>query len=489
MKQKLLLLAILLSTTFTSAEPLKLPISTHPLSNGLQVLTVTDTTLPVVSCRLYYFTGSMYEGPGTSGLSHMYEHMMFKGTKRLGTNNYKAEIPLMVSIDSIGDSISQLQQKGVDESDSSIVLLRNEIFALLDSQRTFIKKDEIWSLYESNGGTSLNAWTSSDLVAYLVTLPYNKVELFANVEADRMQNIVLREFYSERDVVTEERRMRYENRPINNYFQRLFSKFFVANPYRIPTIGWYSDIRNYTRAKLENHIKQYYRPDNAMIILAGNITAEESNSLIAQYFEEIPNPKIQPLPVVTLEPAPLGVTKFEMSAETSPRVDMMFHTPGYGDSDLIVLDVIESMLNGKSGRLYKRLVLEEKVALSASAGNAYQLKDGYFHIGATLKEGISHDRVEKLILEELAKLSLEEPSEKELLRIKNSMELSFVTKLESMESLSDQLAYFQTLGSWKDMLSYQDRINEVITTTAVAKKYLNPDFRTVGYLKNIKGDK
>ena len=156
-----------------------LPVHHETLPNGLELFVVPDTNVAVVSCRLYYKMGSYYEGPGTTGLSHMYEHMMFKGTKRLGTADYAKEIPYMNRIDSIDREIVALKSSGSDEENDAIQTKRKEIFALLDSQRTYIKKDEIWSLYEKNGATDLNAWTSDDITAYIVTLPANKVELFS----------------------------------------------------------------------------------------------------------------------------------------------------------------------------------------------------------------------------------------------------------------------------------------------------------------------
>jgi len=192
------------------AFDIQIPVHYDTLSNGLRVIIVPDTNVAVVSCRLYYFAGSMYEGPGTSGLSHMYEHMLFKGTERMGTTSYKKEEKYMASIDSLDTLICQLRQRGVAESDSLFSEYRKQIFSLLDKQRKYIKKDEIWETYMNNGGTHLNAWTGDDMTAYIVTLPQNKLELFFWIESDRMQNPILREFYSERDVVTEERRMRYE---------------------------------------------------------------------------------------------------------------------------------------------------------------------------------------------------------------------------------------------------------------------------------------
>jgi predicted Zn-dependent peptidase len=458
-------------------------------SNGLRLLVVPDSSSPVVSCRLYYFMGSFYETAGTTGLSHLYEHMMFKGTKRLGTNDYSAELPIMAKIDSIDAEIIELKELGELEKDSLISAKRDSIFALLDSQREFIVKDEIWALYQKNGGTGLNAWTSTDMTAYIVTLPSNKVELFANIEADRMENSVLREFYSERDVVTEEWRMRYESKPENLYYQRLMAQFYTASPYRNPTIGWFSDIRNYSRKKLTDHIHKYYRPDNALIVLAGNVTAEYADSIVSFYFSEIVNSDFKNDPIVTREPDPIGVSRLNVESAGTPRVDILFHTPAYPSKELFALDVVESMLNGRSGILQKRLVDDLKMCNSAGAGSSWKLADGSFHIWASLKEGSDPVKVEQIIIEELKKLATKEPTEDELSRVKNGINYYFTKQLTDGEKLSDQLAFFEKLGSWRDMLEYEKNIGAVTKTSDVVKKYLNPKFRTVGVLTNPKEEK
>ncbi|HOH36343.1 MAG TPA: insulinase family protein, partial [Spirochaetota bacterium] len=212
--RKIIMISFITFFSFLNAEKISLPVESFTLSNGLKVVIVKNNEVAVVSCRLYYFVGSMYEGPGTSGLSHMYEHMMFKGTKILGTNDYNKELPYIRKMDIIAENIQKLKDSGASDDDARIVKMKKEIYSLLAEQRKYIKKDEIWETYQKNGGSKLNAWTSDYLTAYLVTLPKNKVELFYWIESDRMQNPVLREFYSERDVVAEERRMRYENQPV-----------------------------------------------------------------------------------------------------------------------------------------------------------------------------------------------------------------------------------------------------------------------------------
>ncbi|MBD3344219.1 MAG: insulinase family protein [Chitinivibrionales bacterium] len=471
-------------TAVSGAANISVPVHYDSLANGLKIMVVPDTQVAVVSCRLYYFVGSMYEGPGTSGLSHMYEHMMFKGTRTLGTKSYKKEVPIMNTIDSLDAKIQRLREQGASESDEKIIALRKQIFELLEKQRKYMKKDEIWELYKNNGGTHLNAWTGDDMTGYIVTLPENKVDLFYWIESDRMNNPVLREFYSERDVVTEERRMRYENRPAGKYYERLFALFYKAHPYRIPTIGWMSDIRSYTREKLREHVARYYTPDNALIVLVGKIEPEKAVKDIKRYFGHIP-PAAEPKEdVVTREPDPVGQTRFTLHDNASPQMDMFFHTPGYPNQDLYVLDVVEGILSGRSGRLYERLVDKEKLCTNAGASNRTKLHNGYFHVWATLKDTTDPAEVEKIIIEEIERLTEKPPIPKEMERNKNNIRMSFVKQINSLEGLSDLLAAFERIGSWEDLIEYPDKIAEISPdqVAPVVTRYLKPDLSTIGML-------
>jgi len=462
----------------------QLPVRYDTLSNGLRVIIVPDTNVAVVSCRLYYFVGSMYEGPGTSGLSHMFEHMMFKGTKRLGTADYRKEVPIMKKIDSIETVISNLWNSDVPDGDSLRTVLHGQAMKLLEEQRKLIKKDEIWELYQNNGGTQLNAWTADDMTAYLVTLPSNKVELFYWIESDRMREPVLREFFSERDVVTEERRMRYDNRPLGKYWERLNALFYLAHPYRLPTIGWSSDIRSYTRSKLEEHVRRFYTPDNALIVLVGNIDPQSALKGIKKYFGTIPRAVIPKQEVVTREPEPAGLTRFTMRDDAEPRLDMIFHTPGYPHDDLYKLDIVEGIFSGRSGRLYRRLVDGEGLCTDVGASNSVRLHNGDFHIWAELKSDADPAKVEAIIRDELAKAAAKRPTDRELVRITNEIRMSFIAGLKSLEGLSDRLAWFERLRSWKDLMSYPDMISSVKPdeVAGAVTRYLDPELATIGLL-------
>jgi len=463
---------------------INVPVTYDTLKNGLRIIVVPDTNVAVVSCRLYYFVGSMYEGYGTSGLSHMYEHMMFKGTHTLGTKDFKKESLWLAKIDSVDKLIYKMKNRGISDTAAITKKLRQEIVGYTDKQREFIKKDEIWQLYMGNGATHLNGWTADDMTAYIVTLPKNKVELFYWIESDRMANPVFREFYSERNVVLEELRMRYENQPGNRFYEFLNSLFYIANPYRLPTIGWKSDIQNYTIQDLSNHVKQFYTPDNAVIVLVGNVSPKKAIADINKYFSAIPRAAKPKPEVVTREPAPIGETKFTVYDDAEPRIDIMFHTPGFYNEDLYKLEVLESLLSGRSGRLFDRLVNREDLCTDADASNSIRINDGYFEISATMKKGVDPQKVEQIIKDELASLAKTPPSAREMERIKNSIRMSFVSNLKSLEGISDRLAYFERLGTWKYMLSYPDKIAAVKASDipGIVNSYFDFSKATIGIL-------
>ncbi len=466
------------------AFEINVPVHFDSLGNGLKVIVVPDTNVAIVSCRLYYFVGSMYEGPGTTGFSHMYEHMMFKGTKRLGTTNFEKEREWLQKIDSVDGVIDKMNNAGIPDTGAAFTKLKNEIGVYMQREREYIKKDEIWDLYSGSGATNLNAWTADDMTAYIVTLPKNKVELFYWIEADRMQNPILREFYSERDVVAEERRMRYENQPVNRYYEQLNALFYMAHPYRQPTIGWMPEIQAFTIKKLYAHIRRFYTPDNALIVLVGNIDPKAAMTDIQRYFGPIPRAAEAKPEVVSREPQPIGETRFTVRDDAEPRIDIMFHTPGYPNNDLFALDVVEGILSGRSGRLYNRLITKDNLCVDAGASHAVRLHDGNFQVWAVLKKNSDPALVEKVMMEEIGSLMQAPPSPREMQRIKNEIRMSFISHLKSLEGQSDRLAWFQRLGNWKGLLEYPEKIIAVKADSipGIVKKYFAPETKVIGLL-------
>ena len=243
--------AFLLAAPSQAAVNLK--VHKEVLPNGLTVLLHPNSQAPTVSCRLFYVTGSVHEVPGKSGLAHILEHELFKGTKKVGIQDSVADARFMAIQDSLQALIRPAKLAG---DTATVKKLTAEHDSVLNEHRKIFVKDELWSAYQAAGGTGLNAFTSDLMTAYIVTLPKNKIELFMWLESDRMQNAVLREFYSERDVVREERRMRYDDKPTGRFFETLNSMIYEAFPYRVPTIGWPSDIMNLTREMADEHYRK-----------------------------------------------------------------------------------------------------------------------------------------------------------------------------------------------------------------------------------------
>ena len=385
------------------------------LDNGLKVLIYPSHTAPIVSCRLFYVTGSVHEAPGHTGIAHLLEHMLFKGTQKIGTNDPAKDKTLEKQIESVMDDLEAVQDT------VKAAKLRARYDSLLETQRKFMHKEELWDAYERAGGTGLNAFTSDLMTAYFVTLPRNKVELYLWLEADRMRNAVLREFYPERDVVMEERRMRIEDSPLGRYWETLSGVFYEAHPYRFPTIGYPSDIRKLTRKEAEEHYRKFYKPNNAILVLAGDIDTAWALNEIKRYFGPISRGEEFP-PIVTEEPPQAGEKRLTVHRnDAQPRLDMMFHTPGFPHEDLYALDIVEGVLSGKSGRLYKKLVKDLKLAVSASAGNDADKYTSSFQVSVNLDGAPPLDKVEQAVWDVLDDMAKNPISDRELQRARNQV--------------------------------------------------------------------
>jgi predicted Zn-dependent peptidase len=457
----------------------------HVLDNGLKVLIVEDHNTPLVVCRLYYKVGSVHETTGKTGLSHMLEHMMFKGTERIGVTDFKKEQGFIKTI----DSLFALSDLALENGDTVLMKKhKQEAMAVVEKQRKHINNNELWSLYQKAGGTALNAYTSSIITAYIVTLPANKLELFMWLESDRMANPVMREFYTERDVVMEERRLRYENSPHGRYYETLRSMIYETHPYRIPTIGYMSDLRHLSREDAFLHFKTYYVPNNAILVFVGDVREKQAMPLVKRYFGPIPRGKKEIRPVFTRDPEPVGLKRLVVKKDVAPVLDMFFKTPGIHNHDIYTLDIIEGVLSGQSGRLYKILVKDKNLATAVSAGSYISKYTSYFKVHADLRKGVSHKAVEKLIIKELEKLKKDQISLREIEKVKNNVTASEVNGLRSNERLADRLAFFEVMDSWQLINRIADEVKKVNRTQVreIAGKYFTENNCIIGYVTNNK---
>ena len=366
----LLMLLLLICALPCFGAGLEDKVREHTLKNGMKLLLVERHTSPTVAAWIRYRVGSVDERSDERGLAHLLEHMLFKGTTTLGTKDYAAEKPLLDKIEATAQLLMAEQAKREKGDSARIAQLRQELDRLEAEAGKYVVKEEFSTIYSKNGGAGYNAFTSKDGTTYLINIPANKLELWAAIESDRMQNAVLREFYSERNVVMEERRRSYEAEPMGRLYETFLATAFVAHPYGQPTIGWMSDIEYLSRTKAEAFLHAYYAPNNAIVAIVGDIDPAATIALVEKYFGAIPPGK--PVPPVTVEEPPQdGEKRIAIVGDAEPQVLIGFHKPTLPDPDDYVFDVIDMLLSqGRTSRLYKSLVVEKQLVSEISVFSA-----------------------------------------------------------------------------------------------------------------------
>ncbi len=459
---------------------LKLPVRDTVLGNGMRVILLERPQAPLVACRLFYATGSVHEVPGKAGLAHMLEHMLFKGTRKVGVKDWAKDSLLQHQVDSLSVFLHQAEQEGKKQEAAQ---WRGRIDALTEAQRPNWNVDELWTAYQQAGGTGLNAFTTDLATAYFVTLPREKTELYLWLEADRMQNGVLRDFLPERDVVREERRLRYDDAPYGRYFEVLSATFYEAHPYRIPTIGWPSDIEGLTAAAAKEHYRKYYKPNNAILVMVGDIKADSLLPKIAQYFGPIPRGESFVGHGVR-EPEPVGVKSLTMHKDAAkPRMDLLFPAPAVGSPEAYALEAVAGVLGGKSGRLYKRLV-QKGLALDVDAYFQAQPEISTFGVSVNLDSKSDPLAIEAAVWEEINQVQDSLVSRHELIKVKNQAYMGLVANLGDPESAANQLGFAALYGNWRELLKYPERMAQVSPeqVQAVSRQYLQRERSTIGWM-------
>lgn len=407
--------------------------SEYILTNGMKVLLVEVPKAPVATVQVWYKVGSRNEMMGRAGLSHMLEHMMFKGTTRYPKGSFSRII-------------------------------------------------------RKNGGID-NAFTSQDFTAYFENLSADRVPLALELEADRMQGLTLNnaEFKTEREVVKEERRLRSEDDPQGALVEALFAQVYMSHPYHWPVIGWFADLDAMTLEDLQRHYDTFYSPNNATLIVVGDINADQLLPTIKRLFEPIPRGP-SPKQSLQLEPDQRGERRFLLKREAQvPFVMMGFRVPNYSSEDSYALDVLESILSrGKSSRLYQSLVYEQKNSLSVGAEySLVQTDPGLFYFYSLVNPTAKVEAVEDALHREIQRLQNEPPSEQELQRAKNQVEASRIFEQDSNFRHAMLLGQLETVGAgWRRLDQYVERIHAVTAKDIqrVARLYLTQDNRTVGIL-------
>lgn len=475
------------TSTLAQTGNLRLDVKKRTLKNGMRFLVLENHSAPVFSTIIRFNTGAVDERPGITGSSHLLEHMLFKGTKIIGTNNYQAEVPIMKRIDSLAHLMYAEQARlssNLNTPDSArYKQLRQQIADAQAEQKKYVIKDELWSTYLQNGGSGLNASTGNDGTQYYLSLPSNRLELWAFLESDRLANLVLREFYSERDVVMEERRLRTENEPRGTLDEAVSAATFMASPYGSPVVGWMSDLQTMLREDVEAYFRSNYSPANAVAVIVGDVKADEVFATAEKYFSAIPAQPL-PRPVVTRDAPHTGERRIEVEYPANPSAFVTWATPAIGHPDLPALDVASNILSGgRTSRFYKNI--REKKLGTASASVDYARYPSSFFCQIAPYGSHTIAELEEVLYAEIDKLKTEKVSEWELQKVRNQIDAQFTRSLESNNGLAMRLASSEGVtGNWHDFIDRNDAIKKVTADDVmrVVNAYLIKSNRTVAYI-------
>ncbi|MBC7962743.1 MAG: insulinase family protein [Steroidobacteraceae bacterium] len=464
----------------------------HRMKNGMKLLLVERHTSPTVSAWIRFRVGSVDERSDERGIAHLLEHMLFKGTTTLGTKDYAAEKPILDKIEATAQALTLEKTKRDKADQGRVAELEKQLTELETQASRYVIKDEFFELYSKNGGVGYNAFTSRDGTTYLISLPSNKLELWAAIESDRLKNAVLREFYTERSVVMEERRRSYDADPESKLWETFLASSFLAHPYGQPTIGWMSDIQNLTRSKAEQFFHSYYAPNNAIVAIVGDIDTQATIAMVERYFGAI-QPGKELSPVTAEEPKQAGERRIELLAESEPTLMIGFHKPAILTTDDYIFDVINMILgSGRTSRFYKKLVIEKQIATDIGAFDAPGSRfPGLFVISATPRSPHTAREVEEAILAELELLKSEPVTARELQRILNSIEYEEARRMGTNGGLARNLTEYEAVaGSWRYMTEYRSKVTKVTPADIqrVAREYLTRENRTVGFITKKGGE-
>jgi predicted Zn-dependent peptidase len=488
-------LPLALALTAIPASAQQIPVVEKFLPNGFKLLMVERHEEPRIAGGWVVKVGSSNERLGTTGIAHLFEHMMFKGTPTLGTRDAKRDLEL------IGEQEAVRDQMRLEEASMRLALRRGEINdvtkpenftpryreletqfrKLMDEQRELMVKNEFDRVYTTAGASGMNAFTSEDMTGYFINVPANKLELWAWMESERLLRPVFREFYAERDVVYEERRMRVESTPIGKFGEEFNAVFWDAHPYMWPVLGWPSDIPNISKKDADAFYALYYQPQNITIVLVGDFKPDDAEAMVTRYFGRIPAGTQPPPEVTTREPEQPAEKRMYAEAETNPQVDILWKTVGFRHQDSYPLDILQLLLSNRTGRLYKGLVLGREVATETYAQQDSRKWAGLFNAGGEAKDGKTPEDVEKAIYAEIDRIKNEPVPAEELQKVKNQFAAFEYRKLTANFPIFLQILQNEGSGDWREVNEANAKLQAVTAEDVqrVTKKYFTQEARAV----------
>ncbi|MEJ2482412.1 MAG: pitrilysin family protein, partial [Gemmatimonadota bacterium] len=462
-----------------------LPVRVVALDNGMRFLVLERPAAPTVAFVVTYPVGGVNESLGSTGTAHLLEHLLFKGSGTIGTRDVVAERRLFARMDALQDTLLLLRGRRSPDS-TRMRTMQEGIAALEDSARTLVIPNEFDAILARVGARGLNATTSHEATTYFVELPSNRAELWFALESDRMRDPVFREFYTERDVVMEERRLRIETSPGGRMYEEHLAAAFTMHPYGVPVVGYMSDLVNLTRRQVADYHRRYYGPDNAVVAVVGAVDAAQVESWARTYFDDL-EPGHPPPPVLAREPEQAGPRRVELRMDAGPSLRMGWKVPPATHPDAPALSMLAALLTGgTTAHLQKALVDEGRwVSYVGASMGPGDLDPRLFTLDLTPRAPHSVETVEAAVLEALDAFMREPPSDAALERVRTRIAAGDVRRLRSNLGLASQLSYAEAvLGDWRSGFRLGDAIRTVTPSQVldVARRYLRPEGLTVATL-------
>jgi len=469
-------------------EQVKNRISEYQLDNGMKFIILPEKEAPVISFVTYADVGGANEEKGKTGTAHFLEHLAFKGTSKIGTTNYEKEKEVIEQLDQVYRQLQKAQKKG---NQQKIKQLQEKFSKLQEKASQYVVQNEYGKIVQTEGGVGLNAATSADYTVYFYSFPANKLELWMSLESERFLDPVFREFYKEKQVILEERRLRTENSPVGKMVEEFLETAFTEHPYQRPVIGYEDDIRNLTRRDIRSFFETYYVPQELTMAIVGDIDPEQVKELAEVYFGRFPSEE-KPPQVTATEPPQTETREVNLKLNSEPWYFEGYHRPAITDDDHVVYEVIANLLSkGRTSRLYQSLVQDKQVALSAKGFSSFP-GDKFPNLVlfyALTAPNHSLENVSEALTLEIEKLKTEPVSSQELDRVKTQMQASLLRSLDSNQGMARRLAeYDAKTGSWKNLFTELEAIAAVTPDDIqrVAKQTFTKDNRTIGRIQTEK---
>ncbi len=462
-------------------------ITVKKLPNGLTVIIMERPEAPVFSFYTRVDAGSAQEVQGITGLAHMFEHMAFKGTDKIGTTNYPAEKAALAKVEAEYAAYQKEDLKETARDPQKVAQLEAAWKQAIQQADQYVEVNQFGEIVESQGGVGLNASTDMDETNYEYSLPENRLELWAYLESERFLHPVMRQFYKERDVVMEERRMRTDSSPQGRLLEQFLAAAFIAHPYGRPIVGWPSDLHSFSATDAARFFHKYYVPSNMIVAVVGDVKAAQAMPIIEKYFGRLPAAPA-PEPLRTKEPPQRGLREVILQDHSQPLYIEGYHRPDFRDPDDAVYDVLADLLSkGRTSRLYRSLVRDKQIAIEAEGGSYPGKKyPNLFYFFAAPSQGHTARDMAGPIHAEIEKLKTQDVSDEELQSIKTRAKADLIRGLNDNLGLAGELAEYQAYyGDWRELFRQLNRIDAVTKADIrrVANKTFTEQNRTVGMIE------